>query len=184
MLFQMVNTCNKWQLQNSKSYCLLHIQHWCFYFEWRHSPSRAQAVSLLRYLDHTQLDTHTHTHTHTHISTPLKEWSVRRRDCYTPHIKPKRGKSMLSRGFELAISAIKRLQTNTLACKTTGFSNHTLSVTFYYTRLISNKELMKRWQSIRDFVVKVLWQKRDIAWGNLQARRNAICILTSCCFCC
>jgi len=53
---------------------------------------------------------------------------------------------MLSAGFELAISAIKRPQTNVLARTTTGFSNHTLSVTYYYTLLISWKELMKEWQ--------------------------------------
>jgi hypothetical protein len=63
---------------------------------------------------------------------------------------------MLSVGFELAISAIKRLQAHALARTTTGFSNHTLSVTYYYMRLISGKELMKQWQAIRDFVVKVL----------------------------
>jgi hypothetical protein len=63
---------------------------------------------------------------------------------------------MLSPGFELAISAIKRLQVHALARTTTGFSNHTLSVTYYNTRLISGKELTEQWQALRDFVVKVL----------------------------
>jgi len=49
-------------------------------FFWRYSPTRAQAVSWVRYLDHTRLDTHTHTHTHGR--TPLNEWSARRRDRY------------------------------------------------------------------------------------------------------
>ena len=30
---------------------------------WLNSPNLAQATSLLRFLDHTQLGTHTHTHT-------------------------------------------------------------------------------------------------------------------------
>jgi hypothetical protein len=34
-----------------------------FLFVWRNSPIRACTALLLRFLDHTQLDTHTHTHT-------------------------------------------------------------------------------------------------------------------------
>jgi hypothetical protein len=51
--------------------------------------------SLLRFLDHTQLDTHTH------IRTPLNEWSARRRGRYL-HNKHKRKTSMQSAGFEPA----------------------------------------------------------------------------------
>jgi hypothetical protein len=42
----------------------------------RCSPTLTQSASLLRSLDHTQLDTHTLSRT------PLNEWSLRRRGCY------------------------------------------------------------------------------------------------------
>ena len=40
-------------------------------FLWRNIPARAQAVSMFRGSNHTQLDTHTHTHTHTHTLHPV-----------------------------------------------------------------------------------------------------------------
>jgi len=47
-----------------------------FLFLWRNSPNHAQVASLLRFLDHTQLDKHTPG------STPLYEWSARRTGRY------------------------------------------------------------------------------------------------------
>ena len=40
-----------------------------YHFLWRSSPNRPQAASLLRFLDHTQLNTHTQTHTRQNPST-------------------------------------------------------------------------------------------------------------------
>ena len=47
-----------------------------FFFLWPNSTSRALAVSLLKFLNHTRLDTHIPG------STPLTEWSARRRGRY------------------------------------------------------------------------------------------------------
>ena len=49
-----------------------------FFFRlWRNSPTRARTASFLRFIDHTQWHT-------TVGTTPLDEWSARRRDLTTP----------------------------------------------------------------------------------------------------
>jgi hypothetical protein len=70
-----------------------------------------QGRLVLRFLDHTQLDTHkqTNTHTHTHSRTLLNEWSARRRGRYL-HNKHKRRTYTSSAEFEPTIQEIKRLQ--------------------------------------------------------------------------
>ena len=75
-----------------------------FWF-WRDSPQWARATSFTRFLDHTQRRT-------TVGSTPLDEWSARRRDLYiTIHNTHNRQTSMLPVGFEPTISAGERPQT-------------------------------------------------------------------------
>jgi hypothetical protein len=74
-----------------------------FFFLWCYSPNRAQAPSLLRFLDHKQLDRHTVGLLWT------SEQLVAETATYTTHNKHKRKTSMPSAGFEPAIPAIKRL---------------------------------------------------------------------------
>jgi hypothetical protein len=85
----------------------------------RDSPQWARASSFARFLDHTQRRT-------TVSSTPLDEWSARRRDLYlTTHNTHKIQTSMPPVGFELTISAGERPQTHALvrAATGTGFPN-------------------------------------------------------------
>jgi len=75
----------------------------------RKSPTRAYATSLLRFLDHTQLDTHIHTQTP--CWTPLNEWSARRTGCYLhniQHIKIHSPLKPINQGV-LFVIAYKRL---------------------------------------------------------------------------
>jgi hypothetical protein len=71
---------------------------------WRYSATRAQTASLLRFVGHTQLDTHMP------HKTPLNELSARRRGCYL-HNKHERRAPIFSPGFKPSIPAIKRVQT-------------------------------------------------------------------------
>ena len=81
---------------------------------WRDSPQRARAFSFTRFLDHTQRRT-------TVGTTPLNEWSVRRRDLYLPtHNNHNRQTSMHPVGFEPTISAGERPQTYALDRAATG----------------------------------------------------------------
>jgi hypothetical protein len=67
----------------------------CNLFLWPKSPTWAQAVSLLTFLDDTKLDTHArkhaYTHTHTHGRTPLNERSDRRRGRYVHNTQQTQG---------------------------------------------------------------------------------------------
>jgi hypothetical protein len=106
----------------------------CSFFFFRNGPARAVAVaaSLLRFLDHTQLDTHTNTHTHTHTHThtyksgrtPLKEWSFRRRASYLHDTQTQGANIHSPAGFEPAMSGISWPQT--CALDHTAFGNGTL----------------------------------------------------------
>ena len=118
--------------------------------------ARAQigrTASVLRFIDHTQLDIHTHTHTHTHTQldihtirhkhthtirhthththtpgmTPLNKWSPEAAT-YTTHNKKKRRTSIPSAAFEPAIELI---QTYAFDGKATG------SGQLYFTVLLS-----------------------------------------------
>ena len=127
---------------------------------------------------HTIRHTHTHTHTHTHIRTPLKKWSVRRRDYYL-HTTHQTQETKVH-----AVSGIRTLEicNQTVADPRLSPQNHRIQQPdYYYTCLISGKELMKQWQGTLFF--KVLWQQRDMAWGQSASKNNAACILTCCCFC-
>jgi hypothetical protein len=70
--------------------------HLFYYYLWHFSPARSMASSFTRFRDHTQRRA-------TLGTTPLDEWSVRRRDLYlTTH---NRQTSMTQVGFELTIAA-------------------------------------------------------------------------------
>jgi len=72
------------------------------FFLWRCDPTRVMASSFLRFLDHTQRRTKV-------CSTPLDEWSARRRDLYlTTHSTHNRQISMPPVGYEPTISAGER----------------------------------------------------------------------------
>ena len=58
---------------------------WLEIFHRRYRPSRAEVASLLRFIYHTQCDTHAHTHTPGR--TPLNEWSAYRGGCYLHNIQ-------------------------------------------------------------------------------------------------
>jgi len=84
------------------------------YFLWRCGSTRAMTSSSLRFLDHTQRRT-------TFSSTPLYEWSARRRDLYlTTQSIPKRQTSMPPAGFEPTISASMRPHTHDLYRASSG----------------------------------------------------------------
>jgi hypothetical protein len=80
-------------------------RQYTFLFLWRNSSSGAWATSLLRFLDHTQLETHTPGRT------PPNDWSAHRRDRYLRSNKKERQTLMPPSGFKPAIPAIKRLKT-------------------------------------------------------------------------
>jgi len=85
-----------------------------FFFLWRCDPTRVLASSFTRFLDHTQ-------RRNTVGSTPLDEWSARRRDLYlTTHNTHNRQISMPPLGFEPTISAGERPQFYALAREATG----------------------------------------------------------------
>jgi hypothetical protein len=69
---------------------------------------------------------HNHTQTHTtRGTTPLDEWSARRRDLYlTTHSTHKRQTSIPPAGFEPAIPASERPQTDALDGAATGIGAH------------------------------------------------------------
>jgi len=96
------------------------------FFLKRNSPVRSPVVSLLKFLDHTQLDTHTHTqnYTHTHIHPVVLLWRsdehVAVAATYTTHNKHKRRTPMPSAGLESAIPAIERPQIYALDRMATG----------------------------------------------------------------
>ena len=94
----------------------------CNLFLWRNSPTWAQVVWLLTFLDDTKLDTHTHkrararTHTHTHICAHIhlvrllwtRDRLVAEADTYTTHNKHKGRTAMPLEEFEPAIPTIER----------------------------------------------------------------------------
>ena len=85
-----------------------------FFFLWCYGPTRAMASSFLWFLDHTQLRI-------TVGTTPLDEWSARRRDlCLTTHNTHKRQTVMPPVGFEPTTSAGERPQTYALDHAATG----------------------------------------------------------------
>jgi hypothetical protein len=75
--------------------------------------------------------THTHTHTHTQLQSAGYLWTsdqaVQEATNYTIHNKQKRQISMLSAGFEPAISAIQWLPTYVIDVTTTGLGKWTFS---------------------------------------------------------
>jgi hypothetical protein len=76
------------------------------FFLWRNSPIRAQALSMLMFLNHTQLDTQTHPVGFLWTGDqPVAEAATNTTD------KHKRGTSMPSVEFEATIPAIKRPKT-------------------------------------------------------------------------
>ena len=78
-----------------------------YYFTMAYSLQWARATSIFRFLDQTQRRT-------TVGTTPLDEWSARRRDPYlTKHNTHNRQTPTSPVGFEPAIPAIKRPQTHT-----------------------------------------------------------------------
>jgi len=88
--------------------------HSIFFLLWRCDPTRVMASWFLRFLDHTQRRT-------TVGSTPLDEWSARRRDLYlTTYNTHNRQTSMPPVGFEATISACERPQTYALDRAATG----------------------------------------------------------------
>ena len=91
-------------------------------FVWRNSPQWARTSSFTRFLDHTQRRT-------TVGSTPLDEWSARRRDLYmTTHNTHNRQTSMPLVGFEPTISAGERPQTYALDRADTGTGTYWLII--------------------------------------------------------
>ena len=85
-----------------------------FFLLWCCDPTRVMASSILRFLDHTQRRT-------TVGSTPLDEWSARRRDLHlTTHNTHNRQTPMPPVGFEPTISASERSQTYALDRAATG----------------------------------------------------------------
>jgi hypothetical protein len=54
-----------------------------FFFLWRNNPTLARTASLLRFIDHTQLDTHTHAHTQLDTHTKLDAHTHTRLDTHT-----------------------------------------------------------------------------------------------------
>ena len=85
-------------VQNTLYHCFM-SQNLLFFVCWRNSPQWAMASSFTRFLDHTQRRT-------TFGSTPLDEWSARRRDLYlTTHNTHNRQTCMPPAGFEHTISA-------------------------------------------------------------------------------
>ena len=93
-----------------------------FSFRWHKGPNRAQAASLLRFLDHTELDTFTHKHTHTVRLLSINDQPVTEAATYTTHSKHNRT-SMPLAGFEPAIPAVKWLQNYALDRTVTGIGN-------------------------------------------------------------
>jgi hypothetical protein len=87
-----------------------------FYFLWRRCPTQGMTSSTLRSLDHTQR--------HTIFGTsPLDEWSARRRDLYlTIHNTQKRQTSMTTVGFKPTISVGERPQIHGLYRAASGSS--------------------------------------------------------------
>ena len=81
---------------------------------WRYSR-KGTGRPFVRFLDHTQLDTHTHIHIHTPGRTPLHEWSACCRGRYLNNTqKHKTAIFVLSAGFEPAIPAIEQMQNYSL----------------------------------------------------------------------
>jgi hypothetical protein len=82
-------------------------------------PQLAKASSLSRIHDHTQL--YIYIYIYILGSTPLDEWSERRRDLYlTAHNSHKSQKATTSARFETTIPEIERPQTHTLDGAATG----------------------------------------------------------------
>ena len=73
----------------------------------RNIPTRDNGVTLLRFLDHTQLHTHTHTHTHPPGRTPLNKGSPISRGLL-PAQQTKHKNIPPTVGFAPAIQAIKQ----------------------------------------------------------------------------
>jgi hypothetical protein len=90
------------------------------YFLWRNNSAGALATSVLRFLDHTQLETLTHGRI------PLHEWSARHTEAatYTTQNKHRRRKTLPSAGFEPAIPEIERSHTYSLDRTATGIGQH------------------------------------------------------------
>jgi len=89
-------------------------------FLWHNSLTSASVVSLLRFLDHTELETqpvgHLSTRDQLFVATAA----------YTTRDEHNRWRAMPSEGFELANPAIKRLQTYTLGRTALGLTFRTL----------------------------------------------------------
>jgi hypothetical protein len=105
------------QFRNFSVPCRTYI----FFFLWWNSPTRAKAASLLRFVGHTQLDTHTAGRT------PLDEWSARRKGRY---LHNKHNRRTPSAGFKPTITAIERLQNYALA---QTYINLTDTIFFFWT---------------------------------------------------
>jgi hypothetical protein len=86
-----------------------------FFLQWRKRPPVGQGLLIVE-------ASHDHTQTHTTLGrTPLDEWSARRRDLYlTTHDTHNRQTSMLSAGFEPAITASERPKTHALDARPLG----------------------------------------------------------------
>jgi hypothetical protein len=99
----------------------IYIYIYIYIYTWRNSSTRAYETSFLRFLRHTQLDTHTHTHTYTYTYTThthsrarpvtllwVSDQTVTQAATYTAHTKHRKGSSMTSACFERAITTITR----------------------------------------------------------------------------
>ena len=94
-----------------------HISFLYHFFLWHCGPARAMA-SFFRFLDHTKRLTIVG-------RTPLDEWSARRRDLYlTTHNSHMGQTSIPPAGFETAIPASERPQTDALDRADTGIGPH------------------------------------------------------------
>jgi len=104
-------------------YChLCPVPHYLiFYFLWCRGPTRAKASSALRSLDHIQRRT-------TVDTSPLDEWSARRRDLYlTTCNTQKRETSMFTAGFKPTISAGERPQIHGLYRAASGIRHYLIN---------------------------------------------------------
>ena len=108
------------------------------------APQWARASSLSRFLDHTRRGPVG--------STPLDEWSARRRDFYlTTHNTHNRQTSMPSVGFEPTISAGERPQTYALDRAATGTGKCTLVVI----------EISDRWKLLIQIGLRLHFNKEN-----------------------
>jgi hypothetical protein len=118
---------------------------------------------------HWKTRTHTHTliHSLTHCSTPLDEWSDRRRGLHLAiHNIHKRQTSMPPAGFEPTILESERPQTQALDCVATGICWRR----FYQRYCLNNIEEGDglEWEELRQKLSWPIWRIlcQQFLWGN------------------